>query len=204
MYQIGLAKKLNANHRINERLVYVINKYFIISMIANILWVFAWHYDMIYLSSVAIIIFLLCLIAIAINIHKTALTKTETLMIKVPFFTLWAWLTVATIANITVTLVSWGWNGFGAVQLWTIILLLLSLTLATIIMTKYSDLAFGIVFLWAFIGILIRHFSNEGFAGQYMGVIIVTVICICILAGLVGFQCLKLVKRRAEIERIKT
>lgn len=44
-----------------------------------------------------------------------------------------------------------------------------------------KDIAYGLVILWAYAGILNKHISPAGFAGQYSAVIIFAIISIIIL-----------------------
>jgi hypothetical protein len=48
-------------------------------------------------------------------------------------------------------------------------------------MIKNRDIAYGLVIVWAYAGILLRHISPEGFGGQYPAVITTVVICIVLL-----------------------
>jgi hypothetical protein len=43
------------------------------------------------------------------------------------------------------------------------------------------DIAYGLVFIWAYTGILIKHTSASGFAGQYFSIITTVIICLALL-----------------------
>jgi hypothetical protein len=67
---------------------------------------------------------LILLIKIADIISVEKMTLQEKLLISTPFSIYFGWITVATIANITVFLVSIGWAGFGISDfIWTCIIL---------------------------------------------------------------------------------
>jgi hypothetical protein len=99
-----------------EDLLQKINPLFIATSLANISWIFAWHYDYIGLSVFIMVTLLMLLIQIADMLRTEQFASLEKLFIWAPFSVYFGWITVATIANITVFLVSIDWNGFGFVH----------------------------------------------------------------------------------------
>ena len=170
-----------------EGLLKKINILFIGTSIANISWIFAWHYDWIGLSVLIMTVFLVFLIRIADIIRKEQLTSQEKLFISIPFSVYFGWITVATIANITVFLVSIGWNGFGiADYVWTGIILLVGALIGILRMRLDKKIAYGLVLIWAYLGILLKHISSSGFDGQYPSIIVVVATCIALFVFFVG------------------
>ncbi len=177
LYQFGLFQSDKGAGR--RELFKKVSLYFILSSIANISWIFAWHYDFIGISVIIMGVILFSLIKIADILKKEKLSVKEKAFIRVPFSIYFGWITVAAIANITVFLVSVNWNGFGVSdQIWTVVVLLAGLLIGTTRMWKDKNVAYGLVLVWAYAGILLKHLSADGFAGQYQGVIITTGICI--------------------------
>ncbi|MCF7795709.1 tryptophan-rich sensory protein [Patescibacteria group bacterium] len=165
----------------NEELYRKINIYFILSSVANILWIFSWHNNIISLSVLLIAIILFSLIKIADLLNKEKLSKRDAILIALPFTIYFGWITVATIANITTFLVSLGWGRFGLPDyIWMIIILLIATSIGVLRLFKDKRYSYGLVFIWAYTGILIKHISSSGFAGRYMQVIITTSICILV------------------------
>ncbi len=153
--------------------------YFILTSLFNISWIFSWHYDLILLSVVFMIILLLLLIKIANILRKQELSLKNKIIVCLPFSIYFGWITVATIANITTFLVSINWNGFGISDyIWTSIILVIGAIIGIIRMNLDKNFVYGLVFIWAYIGILIKHTSLNGFAGQYSGVIYTVVVCL--------------------------
>ena len=153
-----------------------INLLFIATSLANISWIFAWHYDFIGISVLIMAALLLLLIRIADILRKEQFSSWEKLFIWAPFSIYFGWITVAIIANITVFLVSIGWNGFGVADfIWTSIILLIGATIGILRMHKDKNIIYGFVFVWAYLGIFFKHISTDGFNGQYP-IIIVTVL----------------------------
>lgn len=164
-----------------------INPIFIISSLANISWIFAWHYDYIGLSVIIMAVILLSLIKIANILRAEKFTSLEKLFIKVPFSVYFGWITVAAIANITVFLVSLGWNGFGIADfVWTSIILVVGALIGIWRTNHDKNIAYALVLVWAYLGILLKHFSATGFNGQYPIVIATVTGCLVLFGGFIG------------------
>lgn len=165
-----------------EGLFKKINPWFIVTSMANIAWIFAWHYDYIGLSVLIMLTLLVSLIKMADIIRVERFTALEKLFVWAPFSIYFGWITVATIANITVFLVSLGWNGFEVADfIWTSIILLVGTLIGILRMTKDKNVAYGLVFVWAYLGILIKHLSVDGFNGQYPSIIATVIVCLALL-----------------------
>ena len=162
-----------------EELFKKINPLFIATSLANISWIFAWHYDFIGLSVIIMAALLFLLIRIADSLRNEKLIAWEKWFIRAPFSVYFGWITVATIANITVFLVSIGWNGFGIADfVWTSSILLIGAPIGILRMQKDKNIAYGLVLIWAYSGILIKHLSTSGFNGQYPSIIITVILCL--------------------------
>ena len=169
-----------------NRVLNRINLLFIISSISNALWIFAWHYLKIGLSVLIMLILFASLMGIILTLNNLKLTKKEIFWLKVPFSVYFGWINIALIANITGFLVDSGWTGFGLSEnLWTIIILLVGLIIGGTTIWRLRLRAYGAVFIWAYIGILIKHLSAGGFAGAYPGVIATSGISIGILISII-------------------
>ena len=70
------------------------------------------------------------------------------------------WISVATIVNVATALYSVNWNGWGiSPQVWTAIMLVIGGAIAATIIQQRRDVAFPLVFVWAFVAIAIRQFN---------------------------------------------
>jgi len=128
------------------------------------------------------VVILVCLIIINQTINKVNLQFSEKLFIRLPFSIYFGWITVATIANATTLLVSLGWDGFGISEpTWTVVIIIIGLIIGIVTMLKNRDIAYGLVIIWAYIGILIKHTSASGYASQYNGVITTVIVSIVLL-----------------------
>lgn len=171
----------------NEELFKRINPLFIATSLANMLWIFAWHYDFIGFSVLIMATLLLLLIKIADILRVEQFNSLNKLFIWAPFSIYFGWITVAAIANITVFLVSIGWNGFGIEGfVWTSIILLVGVLIGILRMNKDKNFAYGLVIVWAYLGILFKHVSSDGFEEQYPSIIFTVIICLILLGFSVG------------------
>jgi hypothetical protein len=48
-------------------------------------------------------------------------------------------------------------------------------------MSKDKNIAYGLVLIWAYLGILLKHLSAGGFGGQYPSVIVTVIACLALL-----------------------
>lgn len=180
LYQFGLFQ--NGKSILKQESFNKIGLYFSISSIANALWIFSWHYTIIPLSMFLMIVILVSLLLIVQEIKKAELSSRDRAFVRLPFSVYFGWITVATIANATVLLVTLGWNGFGLSEVtWTVIIIAVGFLIGGATTISNKDIAYGLVIIWGYTGILIKHTSDTGFAGQYPAVITTVLICIVLL-----------------------
>jgi len=135
---------------------------FFISCLANIGWIFAWHYENVSLSLLLMLILLGCLIAIylRLNIGKTEAIKTEKYLVHLPFSVYLGWITIATIANVTALLVDISWNMFGlGEQFWAVAVIIVGIAVALSVVLTRKDIYYCLVVDWALLGILLKRLS---------------------------------------------
>jgi len=186
LYQFGLFQ--GDKSKVKTELLKKVGIVFSASSVVNAAWIFSWHYGMIGLSVILMLVLLLSLIYINQLTHKEKLDQKEKLFIRMPFSVYFGWITVATIANITTLLVDIGWNGFGISEsVWTILIILIGLAIGAITMIRNHDIAYGLVIIWAYAGILIKHMSEDGFAGQYSGIITTVIASIVLMGVAIGY-----------------
>ncbi|MFC1914524.1 hypothetical protein ACFLXF_04540 [Chloroflexota bacterium] len=167
---------------------------FFVSSVANIGWIFAWHYEMVPLSLVLMLLLLGCLIAIylRLNIGKTASTNIEKYLVHLPFSVYLGWITIATIANITALLVDVGWNTFGlGEQFWAVAVIAVGIAIALSVLFTRKDIFYCLVVDWALLGILIKRLDVETVLDQSV-IVIAIVGLILISAGVL----LQIIRRR--------
>jgi len=147
------------SQRDNPRL-HRIGYLFALSCVANIAWLFLWHYEVFPLTLVAMLSLLLLLIAIylRLDIGRARVSTAEKWLVHVPFSIYLGWITVATIANVTSLLDYLNWSGWGiSPEAWTVIMLVAAVGIASAVSLTRGDVAYMLVIVWAFAGIAVKH-----------------------------------------------
>ena len=138
--------------------------WFLLSCIANIWRIFAWHYKVVWLSVVIMILFLIILIVISnkVLIWKKLWNRGDKLLVQIPFSLYLWWISVATIANMSTWLVNI-WRDMRGMSdvFWTIVVIIVAALLALISLYKKYNIIFALVVIRAFIGIIIKRVSVD-------------------------------------------
>jgi hypothetical protein len=137
---------------------------FVGSAVANIVWLFLWHYEVFPLTIFAMLAILACLIAIylKLDIGRAQVSAGEKWLVHVPFSIYLGWITVATVANATSLLDYLNWSGWGiSPQVWAVIMLAVATLLAGLMSFTRGDVAYSLVLMWAFAGIAVKHANNS-------------------------------------------
>ena len=137
---------------------------FVLSSLLNIAWLFLWQFEYLSLSVVLMFLLLATLIAIylRLNIGKSKVSLREKLAVHVPFSVYLGWITIASIANVAVTLVSVKWDGFGISQeTWATLIIIIALLITLLVIATRKDVAYGLVIIWALVGIAVKQSGNQ-------------------------------------------
>jgi hypothetical protein len=132
---------------------------YVLGSIANIAWIFLWHYLLFVPTLAAMLTLLGTLIAIYLMLRQPRRTPSasEKWLVRLPFSIYLGWITVATIANITAVLDYVQWNAWGiAPEIWTIIMLVAGSIIAALMALTRADVTYGLVLVWAFAGIAVK------------------------------------------------
>lgn len=173
-------------------LVERIGYFYALSGLANITWLFLWHYEVFSLTLFAMLTILGSLIVIYLKIGTgNPDTKTaDRWFIQIPFSIYLGWISVATVANTTQLLYFLNWGGWGiAPEIWAFIMLSIAASIAILDNLTKGDNAYSLVFVWAYIGIAVAQ------AGAPL-----VVISALILAAVIA---LMLVARKPVLQAIK-
>ena len=132
----------------------------IINNFATGLWLVAWVNEYLLLSVILILIQLVTLVIISFkadisNPNKPVLTKIFT---HFPLSIYFAWICIATIANISAYLKSINWSGAGiSDSYWVIIMIGTATLISFFIILVRRNIPFGLVVLWALYGIVLKR-----------------------------------------------
>lgn len=168
--------------------------FFFLSGVANSAWIFAWHYNNFPLSLVIMLVLLLSLIALylRLEIGRAAVSTAERWLVQVPVSVYLGWISVATIANATDVLDYVKWSGLGiAPPVWAVIMLVIATVLGAVMAVSRRDIAYLLVFVWAFIGIAVKQADTALVAGAAW----VATLAVLVL---IGYSLLRSLQRRQK------
>ncbi|PRD45520.1 TspO/MBR family protein [Sphingobacterium haloxyli] len=148
-----------------DPILFKIGWLFVLSCLANVLWIVAWLNDYIGLSVIIMVVLLVCLLRII------AATRMELdhhpfkiyLFVFWPFALYAGWISVALIANTAAWLTKINWDGWGiSAVTWTIIMIAVA-GLVNIFMIVTRNLReYGLVGIWALIAISVANNTADG------------------------------------------
>lgn len=163
--------------------------WFFLSCLANMGWIFAWHYEVLPLSMVLMVLLLASLLAVylRLSIGKPGAANMERYLVHLPFSVYLGWITIATIANATALLVAARWDAFGlGNQFWAVAVILVGIAVALAVLFQRRDVFFALVVDWALLGILIKRLSAD--AAPYYSVITATMAGLVLVSLAIIFQ----------------
>ncbi|WP_434037057.1 tryptophan-rich sensory protein [Formosa sp. 4Alg 33] len=134
--------------------------WFVVSCVANCLWILAWIYGYTLLSSVFIFLLLFALIQIelknSMQLHDEPISVIAFLWWPFVFYS--GWITVASIANVSAVLVKYNWDGFGlSPTFWTLLLIGIATAINLIVTWKRNMREFALVGAWALVAIYVAN-----------------------------------------------
>ncbi|RPJ63457.1 MAG: tryptophan-rich sensory protein [Dehalococcoidia bacterium] len=165
---------------------------FLLTCLANIGWIFAWHYQVLPLSMFIMLFLLACLIAIylRLSIGKSSASNKEKYLVHLPFSIYLGWISIATIANVTALLVDAHWNTLGlGEEFWAVAVIIVGIAIALTAIFQRRDIFFGLVIDWALIGILIKRLSID--PTPYYSVVVTTIAGLILISLSTIFQIIK-------------
>jgi hypothetical protein len=153
----------------------------------NGIWILLWHYEVFVLTvpvMVALLATLIVLYRVA-GFERSArpwsgLSASDRWLVQVPFSLYLGWITVATIANVAAV---GNWAGIGtlglAPELVAAAVLLVGMLIAAWVMLRTSDVTYGAVIIWAYVGIVLKE-ANAAYVPWAAGA---TVAVMAVLIG---------------------
>jgi hypothetical protein len=123
-------------------------------------------------------------IYLRLNIGKSAASLREKLAVHLPFSVYLGWITIASIANVAVFLVSENWDGFGISQeTWATLIIIIALLITLLVIVTRKDVAYGLVIIWALLGIAMKQSENRNIVviAEISAIIIAVVLAASIL-----------------------
>jgi hypothetical protein len=131
-----------------------------LSGVFNTAWILLWQYEVFALTVPVMLALLGTLIAIHLRLwaHRDALHGTPYWTVRAPWSVYLGWITVATIANVTQSLAWAGFDGFGIDPTFVATAVLaVGVAIALAFVARYRDVAYGLVIVWAYIGVAVKE-----------------------------------------------
>ena len=184
IFAIYLAKDLLKKEKLTKTFLEKISYFFILASLANIIWIFLWHYEQILLSLLAMILLFVSLILIymRLNIGIEKVSMKGKIFVHIPISVYIGWITVATIANVTAVLVTIGCDGFGiSEEIWTMLVIIVATIITILIVTTRKDYIYSAVIIWALIGIYIKRIADDPIYGVQTQIAYIAAIAIFVI-----------------------
>lgn len=144
---------------------------FVLSTLANVGWLVAFHHLQIALSMVVMLVLLWSLLNIylRLDIGRGVVAGEVRWFVHLPFSIYLGWITVATIANTSIFLSDLGWNGAPLSPVfWTVFVLAAAISIGLWILWSRRDIAFALVLIWAFYGIYSKRIADTVMADAWI------------------------------------
>ena len=178
LYSWGIFEKKEQSRKVSKK----IGLWFPVTCILNGAWIFAWHYDVIWLSVILMAGLLVSLGIINNKLRTIEMNSVDKAAASAGFQVYFGWIIAATIANISTFLVSINWNGFGiSPVVWTCIVISVGGIIGTVLAIARGKYLPTLAIIWAYAGILIRQISESGLGESYFSIILTTIIAISVM-----------------------
>ena len=131
---------------------------FLLNAAGNSAWIFAWHYRLVELSLVMMVIILVTLAAICSRLRKQGQPDTrQFLSVDGPFSLYFGWITTATLANLGAVFFAQQFYPFAlSMDQWALVTVISAAAIYIWMGLGTRDTVYCCVFIWASIGIYLR------------------------------------------------
>ncbi|KQR94317.1 hypothetical protein ASG01_00030 [Chryseobacterium sp. Leaf180] len=174
------------NTDLKEKTVLNIGWWFIVSCLANSMWIFTWLNGYLFLTIPVMIVLLISLLKIILNNHEIIESRDlkTTLFLRLPFYIYSGWISVALIADIATYLKKIEWDGFGISEMyWTLTMITIATILHLYMIWQRNMNAFAVVAVWALIAISVAN-QNKNYIVYIAAIIAAVVVALNIILRL--------------------
>ena len=130
--------------------------FFSLSSIANAMRIISWRSGRTALALLLDAVILICLLMITAAISKASLSRRDRLFISFPMSLYFGWATFEAIQSAANLLRGMAWNGIPE-HILTAAALIAGAVICMAVMLRQKDTVYGLAFIWAYIGIIVRH-----------------------------------------------
>ena len=160
--------------------------------VLNTAWLVLFQYE-VFIATVPTIVALLVTLIV---IHRRLWASNERWRgirewaIRIPFSVYLGWITIATIANVAQTGSALGVDALGLPAAWVAAaVLVLGLAIAIRFVTRFGDIAYGLVIAWAYAGIVVKEIGTPAVAVTAgVGALAMALLCLGVATRRTGAQ----------------
>ncbi|WP_378106329.1 tryptophan-rich sensory protein [Chryseobacterium sp. sg2396] len=153
------------NTEAKEKTILNTGWWFVISCIANSLWIFTWLYEYTLLTIPIMMLLFVSLLKIIRNNRGLIESRDfkTTVFLRLPFYIYSGWISVALIADAAAYLKKIQWSGFGIPETgWTVLMFIIAAVIHLYMVWKQNMSTFALVAVWALIAIAVANqYSNQ-------------------------------------------
>ncbi|MCX8182598.1 MAG: hypothetical protein N3D12_05715 [Candidatus Methanomethyliaceae archaeon] len=130
------------------------------------------------------------MIYLRLEVGKSKVSLRNKIAFHIPFSVYLGWITIASIANVATTLVSFDWDGFGMTpDTWATLVVVIALAISLTVIIKRKDVFYGLVIIWALAGISVKQSTNQAIvAATEVSILIIAITLIAILISKIRNQ----------------
>lgn len=134
-----------------------------VSCVANALWIFMWHYELMLASLLLMFVLLGSLIVIYVRLLRApAKSLTERLFVNAPFSLYFGWISTAVLANLAAWFFAINIYPFGlSMDEWAILVVVTATAIYTAMGVRTHDALYTSVFCWASLGIALQPLETS-------------------------------------------
>lgn len=147
-----------------HRVVRLTGGLFVISCLANMGWILAWHHEAFWLSVALMFTLLTSLVALYLRLEVSTrmVRPRERICVEWPVSVYLGWICVASIANVATALAASGWEGgaLGA-AFWGPLMVLAGCAIGVFVLRWRGDIVLAAAIGWALVALMVRHWSTD-------------------------------------------
>jgi hypothetical protein len=155
----------------------------ILACLLQTFWVYTFVQQQL-LASTLLMVGLLCAIVRCYQLAEVgvrSMSGRDRLFLQHPWSIYLAWISVATIVNVAITLKEYGWDGLGLPQsVWTVVMMIVAAGLGAVMLNQRRDWLYVLVVAWALLALAIRYIGIFAIASSGL-------LLVCGLLGLLFF-----------------
>jgi hypothetical protein len=185
-YQLGLSERRYGS-------VLKARPWLILACLLQTLWVYTFVQQQLLASTLLMVGLLVAIVRCyqLAEVGLRSLSGRDRLFLQHPWSLYMAWISVATIVNVAITLNEYGWDGFGLPRsLWTVVMMIVAAGLGAVLLKQRRDWLYVLVVAWALLALVVRYIGIFEIASTGL-------LLVCGLLGLLFFGYMQGQFRRA-------